>query len=132
MSTKHHILYNRRLWNTYEETKSLRENPQLIVPLQPELHKELHDNVSYVPSLNYYLARHTLRVFTDFEPTDDSIEAINNLQFSIREAAMHPRADYIEKEVARLAIHSLTLQKPFIMRSLSKGVDDERNDEQRR
>lgn len=112
--TKHHALFNRTAWNSNVHAKALRDNPLLIVPLDVDTHQDLHEAVSYVPLLSPHIARAALYNFQDFGSTDNPIVATGNLQSSIEGAAKHPRADYIEREVARCAVHALELQKPYL------------------
>ena len=109
----HHALFNRFAWTANKDLKALREDQRLLVPLDPDTHRELHQVVSHVPPLSYHMARHVLRAYSEFE-ADSYLHNVENLQRSIEEAMKHPRADKIERGVAELAIHSLDIQRPFL------------------
>lgn len=110
---QHHILFNRRSWEATDTLKELRQDKRLITPLDPDTHRELHQAVSHVPPLSYHIARRALYTLSQFDYTDNPIEAADQLQLSIDEAMRHPRADTIERGVGELALLALELQKPF-------------------
>ena len=114
---RHHELFNRFAWTATNTLESLREDRRLIVPLDPDTHRELHQEVSHVPPLSYHMARHVLRAYSEFE-ADTYLHNVENLQWSIEEAMQHPRADRIERELGELTMYALDLQKPFIDESL--------------
>ena len=114
---RHHTLFNRYAWSANKDLESLREDRRLIVPLHPDTHRELHQEVSHVPPVSYHMARRALRNFSEFED-DTYLHNLENLQWSIEEAMHHPRADRIEREVGELAVYALELQKPFVDESL--------------
>lgn len=114
---KHHTLFNRYAWTANQNLEALREDRRLIVPLDPDTHRELHKEVSHVPPLSYHMARHVLRAYSEYE-ADTYLHNVENLQRSIEHAKSHPRADRIEREVASTALYALDLQKPFIDESL--------------
>lgn len=114
---RHHTLFNRFAWNANNNLESLREDRRLIVPLDPDTHRELHQEVSHVPPLSYHMARHVLRAYSEYE-ADTYLHNVENLQWSIEEATQHPRADRIERELGELTMYALELQKPFIDESL--------------
>lgn len=111
------MLYNRYAWSSNKSLEALREDRRLIVPLDPDTHKELHREVSHVPPLPYHMARHVLREFVEYD-ADTYLHNVEHLQWSIEKAMQHPRADKIEREVASTALYALDLQKPFIDESL--------------
>lgn len=114
---RHHTLFNRYAWTANSNLEALREDRRLIVPLDPDTHSELHQEISHVPPLSYHMARHVLKAYSEYE-ADTYLHNVENLQRSIEYAKSHPRADRIERGVADLAIHSLDIQKPFIDESL--------------
>ena len=114
---RHHCLYNRFAWTANKDLENLREDRRLIVPLHPDTHRELHQDVSHVPPISYHMARHVLREFAEYEP-DTYLHNVENLQWSIEHATKHPRADRIEHEVGELAIYALELQKVYVDESL--------------
>lgn len=114
---KHHTAFNRFAWSANADLKAIREDQRLIVPLDPDTHKELHQNVSHVPPLSYHMARRVLRNFAEYDD-DTYLHNIENLQWSIEEAMAHPRVDRIEHEVASTALYALDMQKPYIDESM--------------
>ena len=115
---RHHLLFNRFAYESNTDLRAMREDRRLIVPLDHDTHKELHERVSHVPPVSYHIARRALINFKEYNPADNPIHDIDNLQFSIQEAIRHPRADLIEREVGELAIYALDIQKPFIQEDL--------------
>lgn len=113
----HHTLFNRYAWTANSDLKAIREDRRLIVPLDPDTHRELHQSVSHVPPISYHMARRVLQNFAEYD-TDTYMHNIENLQFSIEEAMSHPKADRIEHEIGDLALFALDLQKPYIDESL--------------
>lgn len=112
---RHHILFNRRSWSTLGELAALRGNPRLIVPLESDIHRELHNEISHVPILSSQTARASLSLFEDYSTTNDYIRSVEQLQSSIEQAIKHPRADYLERQIGELAVYALDLQKPYII-----------------
>lgn len=114
---RHHIAYNRYAWTANSDLAAIRDDKRLIVPLDPDTHSELHNEISHIPPLSYHMARHVLREFSEYE-ADTYLHNVENLQWSIEHAMQHPRADKIERELGELTLYSLDLQKPFIDESL--------------
>lgn len=108
----HHILHDRVSWESRGEAKQIRRNKSLIVPLEHDTHKELHQQTPVVPLLGYYSL---YRVLRDFEPDPNNyIDSVENLQRAIESANNHPKAHYVERQLGELTLHVLDLQKPFI------------------
>lgn len=114
---RHHELFDRKTWSSRPELAALRGDAQLIVPLEHDVHRELHANITYVPSLSLYVARAALGAFGEYGHTPDHLLATERLQAAIEEAVTHPKTDRIEREVGLLAVHALDLQKPYIKES---------------
>ena len=114
---RHHTLFNRYAWTANRDLENLREDRRLIVPLDPDTHKEVHQAVSHVPPLSLHMARHVLREFSEYD-ADTYLHNVENLQRSIEYAMGHPRADRLERSVGELAVYALDLQKPYIDESL--------------
>lgn len=111
----HHLLFPKNEWLSRPQAKLLRGAHSLIPQLSRDTHNEIHRALPGVPLLSYHLLARTLR---DYEPGDTTIESMDNLMFSMRDAARHPRAHHIERSVAELAIHAIELQKPFVIEAL--------------
>lgn len=111
----HHILHSRLDWNLRPQSRALRAYPALIPRITRSGHEELHRNVPPVPLLGYHAL---MRVKSSFECGPDTLSSMDNLMFAIEEAAEHPRAHPLERDLAYLAIQSIDLQKPYIADSL--------------
>lgn len=112
----HHLLFDRVSWESRKESRWLRRNTSLIIPLEHDTHKELHKAVPAVPLLGYHALYRTMR---DYERGDGYIESLENLQRVIEEAGRSSKAHYIERQIGELAIHVIDLQKPFILNDYS-------------
>lgn len=108
---QHHILHDRISWESRRDGEELRRDKSLIVPLEHDVHAELHRETPAVPLLGYFALR---RVNSSYEAGTNYLENVENLQRSIEEAGNSPKAHYVEKQVGELTIHVLELQKPFI------------------
>lgn len=99
-----------------EDTKRLRENRWLIVPIDMDVHDEKHDAISTVPLLDHFTAR---RVRATFEPTvNDHLGSVVALMFSIEEALKHPKSTELQKRLGELTVHALDIQLPYLRRGL--------------
>lgn len=109
---RHHVLFNKREWESRPQYKSLRENPGLIIPMDREVHNELHRADSLVPLLGYY---GIMAVQREFYRGRTHLETVDNLMFAIEKSKDNPRKSNIEKGLAELALQSLDIQRPFII-----------------
>lgn len=74
-------------------------------------HKELHDNCPPVPEIT----RPTLRVVrAEFEPTDDTLESLDNLLCLFRRLETDYRIDPADKIILPLVEHALEMQIPYL------------------
>lgn len=112
MRDGHHVLFERRLWESNQPNKELRGKHGLIVNLDRDAHEELHRNVAMVPPFNYVFGRQVLNLYRD--NPDDHIRSIHNLMRSTQEAMKHPRMSDLERSLGGLVMQSLELQLPFI------------------
>ena len=112
---KHHILFSRQTWETYEQGRSLRATRSLIPLIDREAHIELHKAVPILPVLGYYAL---CAVRKGFHTTHDTYKDIDQLQALIQATNEHPKAHPIEKGLAELANHAIDLQKPFLREGL--------------
>ena len=108
---RHHVLWNKREWESRPQYKELRETPGLIVPMEREVHHELHRAVPFVPVLGYY---GILAANRAFEEGADHLESIDNLALAIDSIHKNRRMSGIERGLADLALESIELQLPFI------------------
>jgi len=116
--SRHHILHARQEWTLRPEGEYLREQPTLIPLLEQDIHNVLHRKNPAVPLLGFYALR---QVANDFRPGADTLESLDNLRFSIYLAGEHPRAHPIERDLAALAIETLTLQHEILRGNIIKG-----------
>ena len=108
---RHHVLWNKREWESRPQYKQLRETHGLIVPMEREAHNELHRAVPFVPVLGYY---GILAVNKAFEEGTDHLESIDNLALAIDSIHKNKRMSELERGLANLALESVELQLPFI------------------
>lgn len=108
---RHHIIHPRRPHTIYEESKQLRNSRLLIPRLDKDIHEELHQNCPEVPLLGYVALKRTLIAFNSTF-AHSSLEAVDNLQFSIDRATKHE--GYVQRELGELAIYSLDMQKQYL------------------
>ena len=112
MHEKHHVLFNKREWEARPQYKDLRNNGGLIVPMEREVHNELHRNVQLVPTLGYH---GIMAVHREFYRGRGYIESLDNLMFAVESAKNNERLSGIERGLAGLALEALDLQRPFII-----------------
>lgn len=113
---KDHVLFTRRTWESQQDTKKLRGNRWLIVPIDPDVHDEKHEAVSTVPLLDHFTAR---RVRAIFEPVpNDYIASVESLLFAIEEATLSPKAQEVERRLGELTIFAVEIQLPYLRKGL--------------
>ena len=112
---RHHVNFPARMHRVMPESKWIREHPTLIPRIAEEQHVALHSLISAVPVADYHMVR---RVARDYTPSDDPMQAIDNLIKSYDTATRHPRARIIEKEVGKIIIAAYEMQRPFIREGL--------------
>lgn len=110
---RHHILFNKREWESRPQYKSLRENTGLIVPMDNEVHNELHRAVPFVPLLGYH---GIVAVQREFYRGRSHLESVDNLLFAIQESMRHPRETEIEKRLSGIALDTIEQQRPYILK----------------
>lgn len=109
---KHHVLYNAREWESRPQYKELRQNPGLIIPIDRDVHNELHRNVAHVPVLGYY---GILAVNKEFYRGRTPLDNVENLMFAIETIQKNDRMTEIDKGLAELALMAVDLQRPYIV-----------------
>lgn len=122
--SKHHLLYYRTHWESHPTLLQLRSKEQLLVPLDPDAHDEVHRAVSHVPAISANMAAKTLKSFNGYRRTDDPIRAAENFQRAVENAMKDRRMDNIERLVGELAIYAIDLQKPFLQHPSSAEIID--------
>lgn len=111
MHDKHHVLFNKREWEARPQYKDLRNNGGLIVPMEREVHNELHRNVRLVPTLGYY---GIMAVQKEFYRGRTHLDTVDNLMFSVEKAMNNERLSKVERGLASLALDAIEAQRPFI------------------
>ena len=109
---RHHVLFNKREWESRPQYKELRQNPGLIVPMDRDIHNELHRSLAHVPVLGYHAI---MAVNKEFYRGRTHLETLDNLMFAIESLENHPRLPDLDKSLANIALQSLDIQKPFII-----------------
>jgi hypothetical protein len=108
----HHLLHDRVSWESRDTGKIIRRNRGLIVPLESENHAELHRQTPVVPLLGYHAL---YRVARDYQTDGNNyLHNIELLQFAIEQAGKSPKAHEVERQIGKLAIYVLDLEKPFV------------------
>lgn len=109
---KHHVLFNKREWESRPQYKELRENDGLIIPMDREIHNELHRSITQVPVIGYY---GIMAVQKEFYRGRTHLDTVDNLLFALESTESHPRLSDIDKSMANIALRSIYLQRPFIV-----------------
>ena len=105
----HHILYQRRRWRDRPDSAQLRETDGLIVPMDVDIHQELHDHLwEGVPLLG---RQAVLDVMYEMDRNTTYLEIIDNV-LSLIEKTRDPMAD--------LAIYAIESQLPFIREGITQ------------
>lgn len=112
---KHHVLFNKREWESRPQYRELRQNSGLIIPIDRDVHNELHRNVSQVPILGYY---GILAVQREFYCGRTHLDTVDNLLFALEKASNNDRLSGLDKSLASIALQAVDLQRPFILDGL--------------
>ena len=108
---RHHVLFERIVWDARAESRCLRRSSGLIVRLAQDTHSALHRAVTTVPVPNVYMVRNIAR---EFVPSGDIFQAMDNLCFAVDEAMQHPKTTMMDRRLGQLMIESVVTQRPFI------------------
>lgn len=112
MENRHHVLFSRRQHSIDPNNRYLRNNSGLIVPMEIDAHTELHKNCPLVPPLPEHLAQFVL---SQIKPRrGDYLGNMDKFLLATERAMKRPRTHIIEKEMARVTLHAVEIQKPFI------------------
>lgn len=110
-TSRHHILFERQLWQARPETRRLRGMGSLMVRLDDEVHSELHKVVTTIPVPNVYVVRYML---DNYVPTGCVMDNVDHLSSVVEDASKNPHARGLEIEHGQLIVACLQAQKPFI------------------
>ena len=109
---KHHILFNRFLWESSADLKRLRTTKELIVPLRITPHKSLHRAIEQVVVPDYHMVK---RINKEFYPVkNDPLGTLDNLVQAVDMSLESTYASYTAISVGKLMMNGLMLQRPFI------------------
>ena len=108
---RHHVLFERAIWEKEPYSKKLRRESGLIIPMDEEVHAELHRDVGKVPLLGRQAI--TL-VHNEFYRGNNHMETIDNLLFAFNKVEIDRKMPPEDRRLAELAIHNVGLQKPYI------------------
>ena len=108
---KHHVLHYAKEWRLRPEAKAIREHPSLVPTLPREVHNEIHKTCPPVPMLGYHALKRTVGLWT---PRHDTMESLDNLMFAIEQSISDVRAHPIERQLGRLTVQAIDLQRPLI------------------
>lgn len=109
----HHVLFHRSQHESNEDSKWVRRNAGLLVPMDIDVHDELHAKTPGVPPLDIYMVRRVKSIMRK-NLTPDPIRNIDTYCWAIEEAMGHPKAYEVEKAVGNAAIQAVRMQLPFI------------------
>jgi hypothetical protein len=116
----HHIMFPKVLHNAQVPSKEIRNNKWLIVPLDHEVHNELHRNIGIVPVMGWLMET---RIQSNFYPQPgDYYHSVERLAHSVFEVMKQPATPYLEKQLGELIIYSLESQLEYINKGLIEGV----------
>lgn len=105
-----HLLWTQSQWSSSPLAESIRTEPTLIARLDRRTHEEKHKYTPPIPLLGHYALQ---RVRANYVPGSTPLESIDHLIMAINTAKSLPKAHQVEKELADLVMHSLTLAKPY-------------------
>ena len=117
---RHHIFYERPCWRTNKYGSALRGNRAFIVPLDVNIHRELHANVDKVPLLGGVALKGACEYFFDelkIDPLVSPVDAINSMVYFL-ERIKKSNIKQIEKTICDQVLENLESQaiyiKPYI------------------
>lgn len=119
MIDRHHVLFPRQEWTLRPEAKALRNTASLIPAIDREDHNEIHRQVPFVPVMGYYALR---RVMSDFYPQRTTLGTLDELLFSMDEAAKFPKSHPIEVAQIKLGAQAIELERDILRDILGKAV----------
>ena len=108
----HHLLFYQRDWTARPDSKALRKNPWLVIPMEQDAHNALHAVVSYVPTLGRHVLSLVRRAYTPIE--GDYVASAVELMNTIQIESNHIRVGCFEREVAEMVIESIEMQMGYI------------------
>lgn len=102
---RHHVLFQRKVYQRDHSGNILRSDPSLIVPMEKMIHRELHKDRELWDGVPI-LGRSAMRLVKDvYEPQSNHLRSIERLLVALN------KTDDPAKE---LAIHAIETQLPYI------------------
>lgn len=117
MIDRHHVLYNAREWECRPQYKEVRTNSGLIIPMDREVHNELHRNTSAVPVIGYHAIQ---LVRKNFEQGDTHLETVDNLLSSLDHVEKSTKLSKTERALAAIALECVEDQVPYIKEGIAE------------
>ena len=110
---KHHVLFPRKMWDSQDPTKRLRQNPMLRVPIDDT---ELHASGLFVPVPPYAMAERIERLFVPV--LSDYIGSLENFARAV-EQSVRVNSNCLERHLGDLIVASVLSQRPYIADQLN-------------
>lgn len=111
----HHILFDRVSHEANKDNRSVRRSLGMLATMDVFAHRELHRQCPSVPVFGPNMAS---MVRVRYRPHGNPMIGMENYMRAVEEAAQHPRAHQIDKELASLVIMAVDIQRPFIRQGL--------------
>ena len=116
----HHILFSRRLWRSQDPSLKLREQQWLKPLLDDEVHLALHKAVYGIPVPDWDMSQ---SILSHFEPSvGDYVRSLDNLLTAVENTKHDRHTNVIQRELGQVVLHSIELQRPFIIEGLINGT----------
>lgn len=118
----HHVMFPKALHNAQNPSKEIRNNRWLIVPLDHEVHNELHRNIGIVPVMGWLMET---RLAKDYYPhPGDYVKSVEGLAMDLENIVGCPNVPRLEKDLGILVVRSLYMQLPYIRQGLIIPVEE--------
>lgn len=108
---RHHVLFARPQWEANCNTRMLRNNMGLIVPMDIDVHEALHKNITIVPALGH-LAAQTVRA--QMQPQHNPFAAIDGFRRAVEVANKNKHASELDVRLGELVLDSIDAQMPYL------------------
>jgi hypothetical protein len=109
-------MFPKALHNAQNPSKEIRNNRWLIVPLDHEVHNELHRNIGIVPVMGWLMET---RLAKDYYPhPGDYVKSVEGLAMDLENIVGCPNVPRLEKDLGILVVRSLYMQLPYIRQGL--------------
>lgn len=116
----HHVLYNRKQWESSIVGYELRNNKAFIVPMDRQLHEQLHKSIGIVPVLGEKALHKVYSNLLDRGPINPDIHpkiAIDSLILAIDKVSNCHLTEH-DRALGEIAVYILEEQVPLISESI--------------